>query len=474
MAKRLQLRGGTTSQHSTFTGAVREVTVDTDKDTLVVHDGSTAGGKALPTLTGTETLTNKTLTAPTITGTTTITDEIHINSTASGSTLHTLLKLETDGTADGSGITIDTRTAHTRGEINFLDGTGSYDSNYVFKTATGSLLAAPTEKFRVTPTGATVTGDLTVDTDTLYVDSTNNRVGIGTTSPNVELEISGASEMLRLQSTDTNKAWVAGYGSGTSARWLLGSNASNDSVTLQASNSTGELLFKTGGANERMRIASDGNVGIGTTGITGFKVGIDAQGDGIGALKMYSNVAGRPTIEIVNTNSTDYAQSILWLQSERTTTNGSYNFMRLIQTGVTDKFFIRDSGNTVNANNSYGAISDLKLKEQITDASSQSTDIKNIRIRKFKFKHEVAEGDSDSLWKLGVIAQEIEAVSPGLVETVKDTDKEGNAILDDEGNESYTKNVKYSVLYMKAVKALQEVLVEIDTLKARITTLENN
>jgi hypothetical protein len=44
MAKRLQLRGGTTAQHSTFTGAVREVTVDTDKDTLVVHDGATAGG----------------------------------------------------------------------------------------------------------------------------------------------------------------------------------------------------------------------------------------------------------------------------------------------------------------------------------------------------------------------------------------------------------------------------------------------
>jgi hypothetical protein len=44
MAKVLQLRGGTTSAHSTFTGALREVTVDTDKDTLVVHDGSTAGG----------------------------------------------------------------------------------------------------------------------------------------------------------------------------------------------------------------------------------------------------------------------------------------------------------------------------------------------------------------------------------------------------------------------------------------------
>jgi hypothetical protein len=44
MAKKLQLRRGTTAQHSSFTGDVGECTVDTDKDTLVVHDNSTAGG----------------------------------------------------------------------------------------------------------------------------------------------------------------------------------------------------------------------------------------------------------------------------------------------------------------------------------------------------------------------------------------------------------------------------------------------
>ena len=47
MPKLLKLRRGTTSQHSSFTGAEGEVTVDTDKETLVVHDGSTAGGHAL-------------------------------------------------------------------------------------------------------------------------------------------------------------------------------------------------------------------------------------------------------------------------------------------------------------------------------------------------------------------------------------------------------------------------------------------
>ena len=44
MAKQLQLRQGTTTEHNTFTGAVGEVTVDTTKDTLVVHDGVTVGG----------------------------------------------------------------------------------------------------------------------------------------------------------------------------------------------------------------------------------------------------------------------------------------------------------------------------------------------------------------------------------------------------------------------------------------------
>ena len=44
MAKQLKLRRGSTSQHNSFTGAEGEVTVDTDKETLVVHDGSTAGG----------------------------------------------------------------------------------------------------------------------------------------------------------------------------------------------------------------------------------------------------------------------------------------------------------------------------------------------------------------------------------------------------------------------------------------------
>jgi hypothetical protein len=47
MSFAFQRRRGTTAQHASFTGLLAELTVDTDKDTVVVHDGSTAGGVPL-------------------------------------------------------------------------------------------------------------------------------------------------------------------------------------------------------------------------------------------------------------------------------------------------------------------------------------------------------------------------------------------------------------------------------------------
>lgn len=49
MAKQVQFRGGTTAEHSAFTGAEREITVDTDKNVPVIHDGVTPGGLPMAT-----------------------------------------------------------------------------------------------------------------------------------------------------------------------------------------------------------------------------------------------------------------------------------------------------------------------------------------------------------------------------------------------------------------------------------------
>ena len=49
MTTQVQFRRGTSAQHQTFIGAEGEITVDTDKNTAVVHDGVRAGGHQLAT-----------------------------------------------------------------------------------------------------------------------------------------------------------------------------------------------------------------------------------------------------------------------------------------------------------------------------------------------------------------------------------------------------------------------------------------
>ena len=64
-----------------------------------------------------------------------------------------LLRLETGSSTDDSGIKVDFRTAHTNGIVEFLDGAGSFDGNFIFKLASGSALATPAEKMRIDSQG---------------------------------------------------------------------------------------------------------------------------------------------------------------------------------------------------------------------------------------------------------------------------------------------------------------------------------
>ena len=59
MTKQVQLRRGSTSEHLTFTGAQGELTIDTNLDVAVVHDGSTTGGHYLVGVAATQSLINK-------------------------------------------------------------------------------------------------------------------------------------------------------------------------------------------------------------------------------------------------------------------------------------------------------------------------------------------------------------------------------------------------------------------------------
>ena len=119
-------------------------------------------------------------------------------------------------------------------------------------------------------------------------------------------------------------------------------------------------------------------------------------------------------------------------------------------------FIVFTNGNVQNTNNSYGAISDVKLKENIVDANSQWDDLKALQVRNYNFK----EGQTHT--QIGLVAQEVELVSPGLVSESPDRDEDGNDLG------TVTKSVNYSVLYMKAVKALQEAIAKIETLEGMV------
>jgi len=130
---------------------------------------------------------------------------------------------------------------------------------------------------------------------------------------------------------------------------------------------------------------------------------------------------------------------------------------------ATTRFRVFSNGNVVNVNNSYGAISDVKLKENIVDSSSQWDDIKALRVRKYSMKADSLDAPN----MLGVIAQELEAADmAGLVIESPDIDENKNDLG------TVTKQVNYSILYMKAVKALQEAMTRIETLETKVAALE--
>lgn len=121
-------------------------------------------------------------------------------------------------------------------------------------------------------------------------------------------------------------------------------------------------------------------------------------------------------------------------------------------------------------------MSDERLKSNITDANSQWEDIKAVQVRNFK------KFDTGDLVQIGVVAQELETAGMnGLVGTsnpsqyqIKHDASFGTLDSDGEVKEikEKVKSVKYSILYMKAIKALQEAMTRIETLEADVKALK--
>ena len=274
-------------------------------------------------------------------------------------------------------------------------------------------------------------------TQAMTLDASGN-LGIGTTTP-ATFACLGVNKAIT-----TGSVLVSAGFSDATFNTLRITHASG-SVGLNFDDTN--LIFQSGGTSSpttRMTITSAGRVGIGTTAPDSL-------------LHILTPSSHTVNVLIARTqNSTTYTSSVATIIGDRGTTDSTYNLLNCYNNGTGNQLVVRDSGNVQNTNNSYGAISDVKLKENIVDASPKLADLMQVKVRSYNLKSGSAHK------QLGVIAQELETVFPAMVEEAIDRDLEGN----DLGTTS--KSVKYSVFVPMLIKAMQEQQAIIESLKARL------
>jgi hypothetical protein len=290
MSTQIQRRRGTTAEHSTFTGVEGELTVDTTKDTAVVHDGTTVGGhplqKQYPPL-GSAAAPTYTFTGDTNTGiyspgadqvavATNGTGRLFINSTGdiqvgAASTLNGAvlsatadpasknLYLAFNGTTTGADFLMGGISANANGTnigtVDIYRGSSDNHGYISFRTKNGTTLG---ERLRITSAGL---------------------VGIGTSSPASKLVVSNAgAEGWELGST-SGTVELAGYNRSTSARSPM-------KVIGQT------FLVQTGNPSlvNGLYQDSSGRVGVGTTSPnTKLEIRGDSAGSVVELVKLNNN-----------------------------------------------------------------------------------------------------------------------------------------------------------------------------------------
>ena len=277
--------------------------------------------------------------------------------------------------------------------------------------ANDNLLLRTNNSTRVTVTGA-------------------GRVGIGTTDPDTDLHIQTASNtMAHFESTD-GEALIAFSDNSSTGNWYdrrLG-------VVGE------QMVFITNNAR-RMTISDLGRIGIGND-----DPDVQNGNEYMLDIRSFGSASGCINMDASTTVTTS------GIIKGYSNVGGTNNL----------QFVIRTDGDFESRTNSYGALSDVAMKQDIVDAPSQWDDIKAVRLRKYRLIGDVTEHGDDAVTQLGVIAQELQASGMG-----------GLVVDADPDNDKQYKTVKYSVLELKALGALQEAMERIESLEARIAVLDD-
>ena len=263
----------------------------------------------------------------------------------------------------------------------------------------------------------TVTGDLTVDTSTLYVDSANNRVGIGTTSPSTALQVVGTFGNQIRFGTNTSVYTNVSMGTGFTVFDSIGGDS-------------GAFDFRDDGTS-RMFIDSNGHVMINQTS---------------------SPVSGPYYLSVYSADSVNAA-----FENAGT---GSHTQVRFINgNGIVGTIVTNGSGTSFNTS------SDHRLKENVADMTGAIDRVKALAPKRFNF---IADADTTVD---GFLAHEAQVIVPEAVTgTHNEVDDDGNPVM---------QGIDQSKLVPLLTGALREAIAKIETLetemtalKARVTALE--
>ncbi len=285
----------------------------------------------------------------------------------------------------------------------------------------------------------------------IHGDSGSNFI-VETGSSNTErFRIATDGDLTHTGSDNVEYKMKCGSSSGNNIiAFLNSSGVTRGNITYDSDNN---FLFFNVNQAERARIDSAGNFLFNTTsGGSSSNPGLKlypwaSGGDDWGA--WMAHVIGCPT----GTNTPYY------LYNTNSTNNG-HRFSIKVNGGINNH-----SGNNTN-------LSDRREKKDIEDLPSTWEAIKQWRLRKFHFK-DVPEDATEYDKNYGVIAQEIEEISP---EVGRDWEKQQEK-KDDDGNiiqeQVMRRSVREQKIMWMAIKALQEAMTEIETLKAKVAALES-
>ena len=439
-------------------------------------------------------------------------DDLHFANYTSGSWVDKLTIQ--DGGNVGIGTSTPTVPSSHGSAVPFVEISGTQPILALTDTSSGKefLLVSQESEFYIYDEAATATR--------LLID-TNGRVGIGTTSPDVLLDVESTvgsnptvavfgdtshntGVFIMSQANNVNIQACAKNSHGTTTKLCLNPNGGNVGVgtdtpdtTLHISHPTttidyyenkGLLISEAGSADGIVmwsRTDSECYIGMNkdlSSGTGSLALGMNLDSNSNKQLALWIRESGRVgigtsapqylmdvkiadgsnnlyTARFENADATDpngiiIDHSGVDLSSDDT---GDHEYLKCEDSNNT-VFAVYGDGDLVNEDNSY--TSDVRIKQDITDATSKLDDINKLKVRNYRYKDSNGEHLSGKLGekRLGFIADELETVFPGLIRKKK-VEKFGTAFSD-------LKCITWTPLVAVLVKAVQE-------LSAKVTALEN-